>query len=88
MPKKAKATRRKQSGKGVKENYEFVAKKYGPTFEDWLKTPLAQMALKEKMRQVILNIMTIIKQSMTIVIRVMSQKLQDPTIGILRQTQK
>ena len=48
MPKKAKATRRKQSGKGVKENYEFVAKKYGPTFEDWLKTPLAQMALKEK----------------------------------------
>ena len=31
MPKKAKATRRKQSGKGVKENYEFVAKKYGPT---------------------------------------------------------
>ena len=48
MPKKTKNTKIKQRGKGVKENYEFVAKKYGPTFEDWLKTPLAQMALKEK----------------------------------------
>ncbi len=49
MPKKAKTTRRKQkwSGNG-EDNYRKGSEIYGPNFEDWLKTPLAQMALKTK----------------------------------------